>query len=145
MGRIVIVGYRPKPGKRDALRRLILDHVAILRSQGLVTDRIPITMEAQDGTIVEVFEWKSKAAIESAHTNPVVLEMWSEYSEVCDYIPVSDVPEGAQLFSEFAPIEDVRFKLGLDGDSVKKTKRPRKKANGKTAKKKSRAAAQPGR
>jgi hypothetical protein len=145
MGRIVIVGYRPKTGKRDALRRLILDHVAILRSQGLVTDRIPITMEAQDGTIVEVFEWKSKAAIESAHTNPAVLKMWSEYGEVCDYIPVSDVPEGAQLFSEFAPIEGVRLELGLGGGRVKRTTRPRKNANGTTAKRKSRAAAQPGR
>jgi quinol monooxygenase YgiN len=140
MGRIVIVGYRPKAGKREALRRLILEHVAILRSQGLVTDRIPITMEAQDGTIVEVFEWKSKAAIESAHTNPVVLEMWSEYSEVCDYIPISDVPEGKQLFSEFAPIQGVRLELGLDGGGVKRTKRPGKKANGKGAKKKSRSA-----
>ena len=114
MGRIVIVGYRPKPGKRDALRRLILDHVATLRSQSLVTDRAPITMEAEDGTIVEVFEWKSKAAIESAHTNPAVLEMWSQYSEVCDYVPVSDVPEAAQLFSEFSPIEGVRSELGVD-------------------------------
>ena len=133
MGRIVIVGYRPKPGKRVALRRLILDHVAILRSQGLVTDRIPITMEAQDGTVVEVFEWKSKAAIESAHTNPVVLEMWSEYGEVCDYIPVSDVPEASELFSEFTPIDGVKFELALDGRGVKRTKKPVKKAKRKTA------------
>lgn len=58
MGRIVIVGYRPKEGQRDALRRLIVDHVATLRSEGLVSERTPITMEAADGTIVEVFEWK---------------------------------------------------------------------------------------
>ena len=63
MGRIVIACYRPKAGKKEALKRLILDHVATLRSEGLVTERTPITMEAEDGTIVEVFEWVSSAAI----------------------------------------------------------------------------------
>lgn len=105
MGRIVIVGYRPKAGKREALRRLMVDHVATLRAEGLVSDRAPITMEAQDGTIVEVFEWKSRAAMRSAHTNPVVLEMWAKYEQVCDYVPVGDVAEATQLFSEFTPIE----------------------------------------
>lgn len=105
MGRIVIVAYRPRPGKRQALRRLMFDHVAILRSQGLVTDRLPITMEAQDGTIVEVFEWKSKEAIESAYANAAVVEMWNAFSEVCDYVPVGQVPEAAQVFSEFTPLD----------------------------------------
>src|ERR1043165_636916 len=98
MGRVVIVGYRPKAGKREELRRLIVDHVANLRSEGLVTDRRPITMEAEDGTIVEVFEWKSKEAMNAAHTNPVVLEMWAQYERVCDYVPVADVPEAVRLF-----------------------------------------------
>ena len=93
MGRIVIACYRPKAGKKAALQSLILDHVATLRAEGLVTDREPITMEAQDGTIVEVFEWVSSAAIESAHINAAVLKMWDQYTEVCDYVPVSQVPE----------------------------------------------------
>lgn len=33
-------------------------------------------MEAGDGTVVEVFEWKSQAAIDSAHTNPEVQRLW---------------------------------------------------------------------
>lgn len=103
-GRIVIAAYRPKPGKVEELRRLIVDHVATLRAQKLVTDREPITMEAQDGTIVEVFEWVSKEAIEAAHSNPAVLAMWQAYGEVCDYIPVGQVPEAAQIFSELTPV-----------------------------------------
>jgi quinol monooxygenase YgiN len=108
MGRIVIACYRPKAGKREALRRLILDHVATLRAQGLVTDRAPIIMEAKDGTVVEVFEWASPAAIEAAHANPAVQAMWNRYAEVCDYIPIAQVPEAAEMFSEFAPLEGVR-------------------------------------
>lgn len=105
MGRIVIAAYRPKSGKRESLRQLIASHVATLHSIGLVTRRTPITMEAEDGTVIEGFEWKSKAAIEAAHSHPVVLKMWEQYNEICDYIPVAAVPEAAQLFSEFTPVE----------------------------------------
>jgi hypothetical protein len=111
MGRIVIACYRPKPGKKEALKRLILDHVATLRREGLVTDREPITAEAEDGTIVEVFEWVSAEAIESAHINAAVLKMWDQYTPVCDYVPVAEVPEAAKMFSEFTPIIGVRRNL----------------------------------
>ena len=103
MGRIVIACYRPKAGQAAALRRLVLEHVATLRSLGLVTNREPIAMEAKDGTFVEVFEWASAEAIQAAHTKPGVLKMWGAYGKVCDYIPVAQVPEAAQLFSEFTP------------------------------------------
>lgn len=100
MGVIAIVGYRPKKGKEDHLKELMKTHVPILREQGLATNRASIVASAGDGTIVEVFEWNSKEAIESAHTNPAVLEMWSEYSEVCDYTPVAELPESADMFME---------------------------------------------
>ena len=103
-GRIVIACYRPKPGKQAALRALMREHVPRLRAQDLVTDRQPIMMEAADGTVVEVFEWKSQEAIDAAHGNPAVLEMWREYGEVCDYVPVATVAEAAQLFSNFTPV-----------------------------------------
>ena len=61
-------------------------------------------MRAKDDTVIEVFEWVSVEAIESAHENPAVLEMWQKYAEVCDYIPISKVSEAAQMFSEFTPI-----------------------------------------
>jgi quinol monooxygenase YgiN len=105
MGRIVIACYRPKPGKLEALRELLRQHVATLRSVGLVTDRIPIAMEAADGTLLEVFEWASPEAIQAAHADPVVQRMWEEYAELCDHVPVAQVPEAAQPFSEFAPLE----------------------------------------
>jgi quinol monooxygenase YgiN len=104
MGRIVIACYRPKPGRQEDLRRLMTDHVATLRSLGLATDRPAIAMEAQDGTVVEVFEWQSREAIEAAHTNPTVQAMWQAYGEVCDYVPIGSVPEAARLFSEFSPL-----------------------------------------
>lgn len=104
MGRVVIACYRPKPGRRDVLRALVRTHVPTLRSVGLATDRVPITMEAQDGTILEVFEWTSAEAIRSAHDHPVVAQLWEEFGAVCDYVPVGQVPEAAQMFAEFTPV-----------------------------------------
>ncbi len=106
MGRIVIACYKPKPGRRDALRALMASHLPTLRAEGLVTDRQPILMEAADGTLIEVFEWRSKDAIEAAHTNPRVLAMWERYAQVCDYVPVSAVSEASTVFSEFTPVEN---------------------------------------
>ena len=102
MGIIVIVGYKPKAGKEQVLDVLVQTHVQTLREQKLVTDRDPVLMKAGDGTVIEVFEWVSKAAIEAAHSNPVVLKMWQEYAQVCDYVPLSQLPECSELFAEFA-------------------------------------------
>ena len=102
--RIVIVGYRPLPGKEAKLKELMKTHVAILRKEGLASDREPILMQASDGTVIEVFGWKSKEAIEAAHSNPAVQKMWGEYAEVCEYIPIDSVKESSSLFSEFTPL-----------------------------------------
>jgi hypothetical protein len=104
MGRIAVVGYKPKPGQASALKELMRTHLPVLRSQGLVTERASIVMEAAGGTIVEVFEWRSPQAIEAAHTNPAVAEMWQAYDAVCEYVPIGSLAEASELFSEFAPL-----------------------------------------
>lgn len=104
MERIVIVAYRPFPGKEADLERLTKEHWKILHKEGLVTDRKPIACRSADGTIIEVFGWKSKEAIEQAHSNAAVRKLWSEYSEVCEYVPLTEVRESAGVFSEFDPL-----------------------------------------
>ena len=104
MERIVIVGYRPFPGKESELEELMKNHWGILNEEGLVSDRKPILCKSKDGTIIEVFGWKSKDAIQSAHSNESVQRMWAEYAKVCEYIPVGDIEEGKNLFSEFSPV-----------------------------------------
>jgi hypothetical protein len=104
MGRIVIVGYKPKPGKAEALKVLSKTHVPRLKKEGLVTDREPVIMEAADGTIIEVFEWLSDEAVQKAHSNPEVQKMWGEYAEVCDYVPLNTLAEVSDLFAGFSPV-----------------------------------------
>lgn len=104
MGHCVIACYRPKPGKAKELKELVKDHLPALAKEGLVTDRPSIIMEAADGTIVEVFEWKFEAATQAAHTNKAVLAMWDQFGKVCDFVPVATVPGTDQLFTGFAPL-----------------------------------------
>ena len=104
MGRIVIVAYKPQPGREKELEELTETHLQILKSEKLVTDREPIIMRSQDGTIVEVFEWKSNVAIEMAHSNTAVQAMWQKYAEVCQYVPIAKLEESSELFSEFTPV-----------------------------------------
>ena len=100
---IVMVGYKPKEGKAEQLHQLMREHLPVLKQQNLVTGRISIMMEAKDGTIIEVFGWKSRSAIEQAHTNPAVLKMWEKYAEVCDFVPVGTIKETSDLFAEIKP------------------------------------------
>jgi hypothetical protein len=46
-GVIVIVAYRPKPGKEKELIELVRNRVPTLRKEDLVTDRAPIIMCAR--------------------------------------------------------------------------------------------------
>jgi quinol monooxygenase YgiN len=104
MGRIVVVAYRSKPGRSKDLRRLLESHLPTLRAEGLATRRPSALMQAADGTLIEVFEWASREAIESAHGNPAVQNMWAAFAEVCDFIPIGSVAEADSLFSEFEPL-----------------------------------------
>ena len=102
---MVIVAYRPRPGKEALLLELTRQHLPVLRAQGLATERPSYAMRSADGTIVEVFEWKSQGAIDSAHTNPVVSRMWERYAEACEYIPLKNLKEAGDLFAGFEPLE----------------------------------------
>jgi quinol monooxygenase YgiN len=101
---LVIVAYKPKPGKNEALRQLVNNHVPQLAKLGLVTNRKPVIVEAADGTIIEVFEWFDNDAIRQAHSNPEVHKMWAAFSDACDYIPLNSLTEAGDMFAGFKPL-----------------------------------------
>jgi quinol monooxygenase YgiN len=105
-GIVVIVAYRPKPGREKELLEIVRSRVPTLRREGLVTDRVPVMMRAKDGTIIEVSEWKWSEAIEAAHKNPRVLAMWDKFFAVCDCVPLKTVPEAEMMFAGFEAIAD---------------------------------------
>ena len=105
MGRVVVVSYRPKPGRDEELLAAVKDHLGVLRAQDLVTDREAYVMRAKNGAIVEVFEWKSVDAIAEAHSNDAVKALWERFENVCDYTPLTNLEECHELFAEFDALE----------------------------------------
>jgi quinol monooxygenase YgiN len=105
-GVIVIVAYRPKPGKQSQTLDLVRNRIPTLRKEALVTQRTPIIMRASDGTIIEVSEWKSPEAIDAAHKNPNVLAMWNRFFAVCHCVPLNQLSESAEMFAGFEPVPD---------------------------------------
>jgi hypothetical protein len=101
---VVIVAYRPKPGKQDELMQLTREHVEYLRSEGLATDREAVVMEAADGSIVEVFEW-APGGVEKAHHPPGVAKLWERYWAACDIVPLKDLAECGGMFAGFRPLD----------------------------------------
>lgn len=76
-------------------------HLHVLQAEQLVTDKPGYVMRAGDGTIVEVFEWRSSEAINQAHANPAVQALWGEFGAACDYTPLTKLSECHQMFAEF--------------------------------------------
>lgn len=104
MGSISVACYKPKPGQEGALLELVLNHLPPLRQAGLVTDRDPIIMQCEDGTIVEIFEWISQEKLASAHTDPVVQELWKKFEVACFYKVPAEIAEFQNMFGHFKAI-----------------------------------------
>ena len=101
---IVIVAYKPKPGKEADLLQLTREHVPLLRAEGLATGHPVTACQARDGTIVEVFEW-ADGGVQRAHTNPVVMKLWERYAAACDIVPLTSLPEASTMFASFTPLD----------------------------------------
>lgn len=104
MGIPVIACFKPKPGKEALLMEAVEEHLPVLRKENLVTGKENYVMKAKDGSIIEVFEWKSAKAIEDAHNNEQVLKLWKKFEESCEYIPYGIIPESQQMFPEFESV-----------------------------------------
>lgn len=102
MGVMVMALFRPKPSMEDTLLACTRDHLPVLRAEGLATDRESVVLRAADGTLVEIFEWRSHDAIDAAHANPAVARLWERYAACCDYVTLADLAEAGRMFPEFA-------------------------------------------
>ena len=107
MGRFVIAVFKPKPGMQSQLAAVVEKHWRVLRAEKLVTDRPRYAMQADDGCVIEVFEWLSAQAIEQAHQNAAVHALWDEFGAACEYVPLASLAEAQHPFAEFKPLSGV--------------------------------------
>ena len=100
-GPIVIAVYKPKDGQDAATRKFARGHQAMLKDLNLVGPMPATLIAAEDGTILEVFQWKDKAAVETSHNSDVVLAYWQDMAAVCDFGVLNDIAEAQNTFPHF--------------------------------------------
>lgn len=105
MPEIVIAVYRPKAKRESDLLACVRSHVATLRNRNLATSREPIVARSRvDGSVIEVFEWKSADAAALAHDDPAVQEIWNRISECAEYSTLASLDESRNPFPHFDPV-----------------------------------------
>ena len=104
MGILVICSYKPRPGREDEARRLMADHVPLLRKHALVTARAVTQGEGKDGTLVEVFEWESREKSISAPSIPEIGAHWKAMAAAMEFVPLASLSEAQREFAHFTPL-----------------------------------------
>src|SRR4051812_39253004 len=93
--------YRPHEGKEAAFQAILDKHIPTLIAEGLITDSPKLLLKSENGTLIEIFEWKSVEAKDAAHQNAAVMGIWNEMMEIADFPPLSTLPEAARPFAGF--------------------------------------------
>jgi quinol monooxygenase YgiN len=96
--------YRPKPGKENELTEILKVHIPVLREEGLITERELLTLQAENGTIIEIAEWKSSEAIEKAHQSEKVMAVWNQIGALAELTNLSSLAEAKYPFPNFKAI-----------------------------------------
>ncbi|MGB8956652.1 MAG: hypothetical protein WCC10_14845 [Tumebacillaceae bacterium] len=99
-----IATYRPHEGKEAAFQTILDNHVPTLRAEGLITDSPNLLLKSENGTLIEIFEWKSVEAKDAAHQNQAVMGLWNQMMEIADFPPLSSLSEAARPFAGFAAV-----------------------------------------
>jgi quinol monooxygenase YgiN len=100
---ITMAMYQPHVGKEEQLNDVLKKHIKTLEAENLITSRQPIRAVASDGTVIEIFEWKSEQAKDAAHESPVVMKVWNEIMEIAEIKSLSSLEESKHSFPNFAP------------------------------------------
>ncbi|OPA73246.1 hypothetical protein BVG16_29645 [Paenibacillus selenitireducens] len=97
-GQITIALYRPYPGKERELLDIVQRHVPTLRLEGYITEFASLHLQSEDGTILEIFEWKSLSAKDQAHYSPAIQQIWDVMMQVAEMTTLSTLPEATKVF-----------------------------------------------
>lgn len=95
--------YRPKPGKENELRDILKVHIPSFAKRA-ITERELLTLQAEDGTIIEIAEWKSSEAIDKAHQSDKVMSVWNQIGALAELTNLSSLAEAQYPFPNFKAI-----------------------------------------
>lgn len=83
---------------------LLESHIPTLRKEGLVSDKETFSMQSENGTIIEIFEWMSLEAKSRAHESEAVMNIWSRFDGLADIVSLNSLEETSRPFAAFKAI-----------------------------------------
>ncbi|MBI3441140.1 MAG: hypothetical protein HY052_04965 [Proteobacteria bacterium] len=101
---IVFALYKPQAGHEKELEKLVSKHFPTLKKYGLVTNRHPTVVRSKNGTIIEIFEWKSSAATREAHEHPAIAKIWEAMEKISTFVSLDSLEEAKKAMAHFEPI-----------------------------------------
>jgi hypothetical protein len=104
---LAFAAYRPKAGRADDLLSLLAEDVATLRRRGHVTERPAPVVRTDGGEVLVVLEWSSDHAVDDAHADPEVVEVWKRKEQLAHFIS-PDALKGADVpFARWTVVADL--------------------------------------
>jgi len=98
--------YRPRPGREEDAVPHFREEVAALRSRGHITNRpAPICRTAR-GEYLIVIEWATETAVDDAHADEVILEVWRRKEQLVEYLAPADLERSDVPFASYDVLED---------------------------------------
>jgi hypothetical protein len=102
---ITIALYRPEAGKDAELRKLIAEHIPVLRKLELITDRPSVLMKSNNGTYIEIFEWRAADSAFKAEQHPEVARIWEAMAKIAELPTIASLEEMKFNFPQFEPVK----------------------------------------
>lgn len=107
MTELAFSAYRPRAGKDDDLLELFRDELETLRRRGHVTERPAPVVRTPAGEYLVALEWATEHAVDDAHADPEVLEVWERKAQLAEYVAPRDLAGMDSPFARFSVVADV--------------------------------------
>jgi hypothetical protein len=104
--RLSLSAYRPRPGRRDDLLPHLRAEIAALRERGHITARPAPICGTPGGAYLVIAGWATETAVDDAHQDDVILEIWRRKEQLVEYIAPADLDRSDVPFASYDVLED---------------------------------------
>ena len=104
--RITLSAYRAREGHADEVLPHLREGIATLRARGHITSRPAAICRTARGELLVVSEWSTEHAVDDAHEDPTILELWRRKEELVEYLAPGELAGSGVPFASFDMIED---------------------------------------
>jgi quinol monooxygenase YgiN len=104
--RITLSSYRARDGHADEVLPHLRDEIAALRARGHITSRRAAICRTASGEFLVVSEWSTERAVDDAHEDEAILEIWRRKEQLVEYLAPGELAGSDVPFASFDLIED---------------------------------------